>query len=232
MKINFIPKAVHIIILVVFLPFFITACPPHPPKPDQKGALEPGQEVTPLQPILEGEVKNSAGTLQEYVRIRYSDGYQTCTQLQPKKGWYSFQLDNAGVKTVTYRRKNFQMKRESLTFPGDDSTITHDVILNNSNPQIEISGYVGVQKEGITVNLYQLQCVYTLVASMKTCADGTYSFTSLENGSELSPGTYKVEAVCSGICTFVPPSIPDIPVPHSPQSYDFNTASCGYGECP
>ena len=107
-----------------------------------------------------------------------------------------------------------------------------NVTLQGSDSQIEISGYVGIKKEGITVNLYQLGCVYTLVASMKTCLDGTYSFNSLEDGSDLPNGTYKVEPVCSGICTFVPSSIADIPVPHTPQSYDFNTAACGEGACP
>ena len=217
MKINFILKSVLLIILVVFLPFF-TACPP--PSLDGPG---------PVEPTLQGEVKDSSSTGLKYVRVRYSDQYQTCSQAN---GWYSFKLDNAGVKTVTYTRKNYKMKKESVTFPTNDSTITQNTTLNGSNSQIEISGYVGVQKEGITVNLYQLGCVYTLIASMKTCADGTYSFTSLEDGSDLPNGTYKVEPVCSGICTFVPSSIADIPVPHTPQSYDFNTAACGEGACP
>jgi hypothetical protein len=234
MKKNFILKAMLIIILFVFLPF-LSACPPPPPplNPDGKVTTQIAQETPspPLQPILEGEVKNSSSTLLEYVRVRYSDGFQTCSQLA-RKGWYSFELDNAGVKTVTYRKKGYKMERASVTFPTDNSNITRNVTLNGSDPQTEISGYVGIQKEGITVNLYQLGCVYTLVASMKTCLDGTYSFTSLEDGSDLPTGTYKVEPVCSGICTFVPSSIADIPVPHTPQSYDFNTAACGDGACP
>ena len=117
------------------------------------------------------------------------------------------------------------MKKKSVTSPRNDKTITQNITLNGSNSQIEISGYVGVQKEGITVNLYQLGCVYTLIASMKTCYDGTYSFTSLEDGSDLPNGTYKVEPVCSVcyVCSFFYSRHSRTPYP---LAYDFNTATC------
>jgi hypothetical protein len=110
-----------------------------------------------------------------------------------------------------------------------------DVNLQNSTSGKEISGYVGIAKGGITVKLYQITCVDTLIAVTTTCSDGKYSFSGLEDGSDFPDNaTYRVEPCCS-VCTFNPTSIANIQIPvPSGTTYNFtidNPAGCNTGAC-
>lgn len=231
MKKNFITKPVFAIILIILLPFILA------PAPLNTSTTTTIKKSRVAQPALQGNVKDSSSGLLN-VRVRsITDGFETCSQSSPL-GWYSFQLQTGGEKKVTYVKQGFKMALVTVTALGENETKQlNDVNLANPDSTKEISGSVGIAKEGITVKLIQIGCADAEIARTKTCNDGTYSFYGVFDSSSntvvdlSSPGTYRVEPCCS-VCTFTQANFSgNIDLPNTTgKKYDFN-ASCTPGAC-
>jgi hypothetical protein len=224
MKKNFITKPVFAIFLIILAPFILA-----PTTTTIKKARPPAQ------PALQGYVKKSPTEGLQYVRVRsITDGYETCSQ---SSGWYSFQLLAGGNKNVTYVKQGFKMALVPVNSLEENETRQLDnVTLANPDSTKEISGYVGIAKEGITVKLIQIGCTDAEIARTKTCIDGKYSFYGIRDPEtntviDLSAGTYRVEPCCSVCPSFTPTFSGNIQIPITPgTTYDFTT-TCTDGAC-
>jgi hypothetical protein len=187
------------------------------------------------EPSIHGYVKNIAlQPLPDVNVLSITDGQATCTC---NAGFYDFEPVTNADNTISYRRVGYKMYQKIVTnISNIESTTIADVYLqkNPTNYDKEIRGSIIGGKAGIKVTLYQLSCSgYSAIASMKTCSDGTYSFSGIFDGTaviDIPNGTYRVEPSCI-VCTFSPSSIGDIQIPNTPGTqYDF-TADCTSGEC-